>query len=614
MTLPGEGRIVGIKTSNQIRNAEQQPTLMSDHQPRDDKSGPPGDRVSFGDRMAAWRAGFAGPRIRGVRSQPVPHIPGSQARGRQLMAGNLQFGGSLVEIGDDLPWRIAAPNEAFLEALHGFDWLDDLVAIPDGAGHETAQRWLIGWLERHGRGGGAGWSADLVGRRQLRLVAHALVLLDGMAAPEQKRFFDALSRQTGLLSQRWQTAPRGLPRFEALTGLIYSACALTGAESHLRAGLRGLAGECARDIDGSGGILSRNPEELLEIFTHLTGVAAMLRHAGKAPDPTIDMAIKRAAPILRSLRHSDGGLVRMHGGGRGAKGRLDAALAASGVRPAHVRGLAMGYARLGKGRLSLIVDAAAPMLGPGSQNAHASTLAMELTSGREPVIVSAGSGARFGASWRRAGRATASHSTLSLLGYASARLAKGGLRAPPERQDLARGPATVDAQTSDMKTAEGLTLSHDGWRSTHGLVHLRSLQLDHDGSLLRGEDGLAAITETDRDRLDRVFARLPRGEEGLRYSVHFHLHPDTKAKIDMGGTAVSVQLANGETWVFRYVGKARLTLEKGFYLDGARLRPRATKQIVLSATLSGYGSVLSWSLARPVGLLSAPTPETDADI
>jgi uncharacterized heparinase superfamily protein len=564
------------------------------------------------DRWAVWRAGLTGPRIRGLTWQPEPSFAGSEARGRQLMAGNLVLGGRLVETGGRLPWDIAPPNQAFLEALHGFDWLDDLATVPGGAGRGTAQDWLSGWLKRYGRGRGPGWTPDLTGRRQMRLITHALLLMNGQTPEDRRRYFAALARQAGLLQTRWRQTRRGLPRFEALTGLIYSACALTGMEIALQPALRALAQECAQDIDGSGGIVTRNPEELLEVFHLLTWVAAILKEIGKAPDPAVNTAITRIAPTLRSLRHADGALARMHGGGRGAPGRLDAALARSHVRPARVKGLAMGYARMGGRRVSLIVDAAPPMLGPGSFDAHASTLAFELVSGKQPVIVSCGSGKRFGAAWRRAGRATASHSTLALMGYASARLARGAHHEQPERQDFVSGPDTVEVQEAQMKTADGIALSHDGWRKTHGLVHLRSLQLDHDGGLLRGEDGLAAMTERDRATLDRVLKRLP-GDLGLRYAVRFHLHPDAAAEIDMGGSAVSIQLPNRETWVFRYGGEAKLTLEPSVYLDSARVKPRATKQIVLSSALTSYGNAVSWTLARPVGLLPAPLPDDEID-
>ncbi|MEM7722509.1 MAG: heparinase II/III family protein [Pseudomonadota bacterium] len=563
-----------------------------------------GDRVRAADRWAAFRAGF-GPRVQGFLSQPEPRLPGDDVRGRQLMAGNLRLGGRLVEANGRVPWDIPPPSEAFLEALHGFEWLDDLAAVGDAPARQVAQAWLSDWLRRYGRGRGPGWTPDLTGRRQIRWITHALFLMNGQETADGKSMFRALARQTGMLSSRWKQSSRGLPRFEALTGLIYSACALTGMRGHLRPALRALARECAVEIDPSGGIVTRNPEELLEVFTLLTWIAAILKETGKDPDPAVNTAILRIAPTLRSLRHADGGLARMHGGGRGVPGRLDQALAQSGVRPARVKGLAMGYARMSARQVSVVIDAAPPMVGTRSFNAHASTLAFEMTNGRSPIIVNCGSGTRFGPDWRRAGRATASHSTLSLQGYSSARLARGAIQEEPERQNLVEGPEQVDVQESQMKTADGIVLSHDGWRRTHGLIHLRSLTLDHDGSLLRGEDGLAAMTDEDRATFDTLMMRLP-GDLGLRYAVRFHLHPDVRAEIDLGGTAVSIQVDRTETWVFRATGDTTMTLEPSVYLDAGRLRPRATKQIVLSGRLTGYGSAVSWSLAKPVGYLPAP--------
>ena len=48
-------------------------------------------------------------------------------------------------------------------------------------------------------------------------------------------------------------------------------------------------------------------------------------------------------------------------------------------------------------------------------------------------------------------------------------------------------------------------------------------------------------------------------------------------------------------------------------IDADRLRPRATKQIVLSQRIRGYGSAISWSLAKPVGYLPAPDFLADQD-
>jgi uncharacterized heparinase superfamily protein len=543
--------------------------------------------------------------MQGFLWQPEVRFPGSAARGRQLMAGNFRLGGALIEAPDTSPWDIAAPNDDFEAALHGFGWLDDLAAVPDNEGRATAQRWLAQWIDRYGKGAGPGWSADLTGRRQIRWITHALFLMNGQSPDEMRRYHLALSRQTNFLNKRWKRASAGLPRFEALTGLIYSTCTLIGMETGLDPALHGLARECATQIDAQGGIVTRNPEELLEVFVLLTWISQILQETGKHADPAVDTAIMRIAPTLRAMRHADGSLVRAHGGGRGAPGRLIGALVQSGVRPSRIKGLAMGYARMASGRVTVITDAAPPMRGPGSTNAHAGTLSFEMASANHPLIVNAGSGAAFGPEWRRAGRATVSHSTVSLEGYSSSRFAHKASDVPVERQGFAEGPSDVSIQVSEVTGGEGIVLSHDGWRRTHGLVHLRSLTLEDHGNLLRGEDGLAALDGDDRSRFTRVNRNLP-ADVGLRFAARFHLHPDVIVELDMGGAAISLTLPTDEVWVFRHGGEAEMSIMPSIYFDETRLKPRATKQIVLTSRVRGYGAAVSWSIARPSALLPAP--------
>jgi uncharacterized heparinase superfamily protein len=73
-------------------------------------------------------------------------------------------------------------------------------------------------------------------------------------------------------------------------------------ERHLAPTLDALTRECAREIDPEGGIATRNPEDLLEVFILLTWVSQLLADAGHSPVPAVDAAIARIAPTLRSLR------------------------------------------------------------------------------------------------------------------------------------------------------------------------------------------------------------------------------------------------------------------------------------------------------------------------
>ena len=531
----------------------------------------------------------------GFVSQPEPRSIGSHAKGRQLCAGNFLFAGYLIEAPGKGIWDIAVPDQRFEDALHGFAWLDDLAAVDDLPARTRAQDWTFDWIDRFGRGGGPGWTPDLTGRRLIRWINHAILLLNGREKRQARGYFRSLGQQTIFLARRWKTASPGQPRFEALTGLIYAGLALTGMERHVATASTALARECAREIDAEGGIPTRSPEELLQVFTLLTWASHALEAAGRRALPDHLAAIERIAPTLRALRHADGGLARFHGGGRGAAGVLDQALAHAGGKALTAHGLSMGFVRMAAGRTTVIVDGAAPPSGKSSVNAHASTLAMELTSGRRPLIVNCGSGAGFGAEWRRAGRATPSHSTLGVKGFSSSRLGTetGG---PGARAELDEVPDQVwvqqDSGIDGIRTLAG----HNGYAPTHGVTHIRQLILSVDGRTLTGEDTLGAMTGVDRRRYDKVMQRLKM--QGIDFDIRFHLHPDVDAALDMGGSAVSMALKSGEIWVFRHDGIAGLQLEPSVYLESGRLKPRATKQIVLSATVFDYACQISWTLAK----------------
>nr|WP_319826551.1 heparinase II/III family protein [Thalassovita sp.] len=542
------------------------------------------------NRFHAWRSGLVRPAT-GFVSQPEPRTIGSFARGRQLMAGNFLFAGHLVEAPKTLIWDIAPPDNSYEAEQHGFGWLDDLAAVADPNTRERAQEWLWAWIDRFGSGKGAGWTPDLTGRRIIRWIHHALFLLRGAEKEQSDAYFRSLSRQTVFLSSRWQTCSPGLPRFEALTGLIYAGLSLEGMSHHVAAAVRALARDCRQHVDDQGGIPTRNPEELLEVFTLLTWGAAALIETGHPVPMDLQRAIQRIAPTLRTLRHADGGLARFHGGGRGIEGRLDTALAASGVKGRATDGLAMGYARLSAGRTSVIVDASAPPSGKASYNAHASTLAFELTSGRRPVIVNCGSGAVFGEKWRRAGRATPSHSTLCLDGYSSARLGGRG-----KTELLVETPRNIPIQVSQAPDGLRFEGGHDGYVKSYGLTHARTLELTFDGRGLAGEDLLVALDDTAKRRFDKSPKVV--ALEGIGFHLRFHLHPEVDATVDMGGASVSLALKSGELWLFRHEGNAEMTLEPSVFLEKGRLRPRATKQIVLSGRAMDYATRIRWSLAK----------------
>ena len=563
-------------------------------------------RTQFMHRYHARKSARARPATAFV-SQPEPKTIGHFARGRQLIGGNFLFAGTFVQAPNAQIWDIGNDNPRVAEEMQGCAWLDDLAAVGDHRARARAQSWVTDWIDRYGDGTGPGWTPALTGRRLIRWINHGLFILRGQDKQTSDAFFQTLGQQTLFLAKRWKATTPGLPRFEALAGTIYAGLALEGMESYAGPAVSALARDCETQIDAMGGIATRNPEHLLEVFTLITWAAQALSIAGQTPPRQLTDAMERIAPTLRALRHADGSLARFHGGGRGIDGRLDHALADSKIRvsPIEPTDLHMGFARVTAGRTSLIVDAQAPPVGPASSDAHASTLAIEITSGRRPIIVTCGSGRSFGEDWRRAGRATPSHATLWINGYSSSRLAPP-VKGSYSTEVLLDAPQLVQCEFSNLDDGKRLELSHDGYRPTHGLTHARTIDTAVDGRGVVGEDLLTTLGPNDEGKFR---ALIERHGAGIPFSIRFHLHPDVDATVDLGGNAVSIVLKSGEVWIFRHDGTAKLSLEPSVYLENGRLKPRASQQVVLTTAAMAYATRVRWSLAK-----AQDTPDAVRDL
>jgi len=124
----------------------------------------------------------------------------------------------------------------------------------------------------------------------------------------------------------------------------------------------------------------------------------------------------------------------------------------------------------------------------------------------------------------------------------------------------------------------------------------RTLELASDGRGMVGEDMLLAMDDVYKRRFDKAMDATKLA--GISFDIRLHLHPEVDAALDLGGAAVSMAQKSGEIWVFRHDGRFDLSLEPSVYLETGRLKPRATKQIVLSGRAMEYATRIRWSLSK----------------
>lgn len=547
-----------------------------------------------GDRLAVQTARFA-PAARAFVSQPEPRSYGVAARGTQMAAGNFLIAGEIIELKDGSIWDLPQGDSEFRTDLHGFGWLDDLAACATREAHAKGQAWLFEWIRTYGTGKGQAWRADITGRRVIRWINHALLILNQQSPENSKVYFKSLGLQAHFLAKRWKTMRPGLPRFEALTGLIYCGMALEGKDYLLQPALHALGAECRREIARDGSIISRNPEALMEVFALLSWVSQAANTELLTAEPDILKAVERMAPTLRALRLGDGGLIRFHGGGSGQADKLDQALADAGFRsPARMHG-AMGYTRLVSGATRLIMDTAKLPPPQAADQAHACTLAFELSSGQYPLLVNQGRSYGFSEKIRLATRSGAAHNTLTIGGAASSVFSQK----PSAPARLMRTPKIVTVLTDQNRTGRAIRATHDGFETSHGLIHHRQISVIKNGTEIQGIDEVKCESTVDRARFDRHTRK--KDTRAIPFCVHFHIHPDVAVELDLNGTAISLRLPNQETWIFRKGNcRGKMQLAPSLYMDRSRLRPRATKQIMVTSRAIDYEGRVTWTLTRSV--------------
>jgi uncharacterized heparinase superfamily protein len=508
--------------------------------------------------------------------------PGDPVRGAQLIKGALHCAGGIrVTLRPGCWAELHGAPDPIRTAAHGFVWLRDLRALGTDAARLRARALVADWIAA----GAAGVAArpDVAGARIAAWLGH----YDFFAASADDGF---RQRLMGRLLADARALSAALPAEEidarvltALKGLIAAAAALPDHAGFMTRALRFLPQEIERQILPDGCHVERSPFVQLGAVQAMTEMRTLLQAAQVVPPPALTAAIERAAAALRVMRHGDGGLALFNGSHEETAGLIELVLGQAGRG---ARGPAClphgGFQRLHAGKTVVMLDCGAPPAAGLDRLAHAGTLSMEMSVGRERLIVNCGAAQAGGAAraagaaspswaWHDVLRATAAHSTLVIADLSSSEVRPRGLGRLPEK---------VEVQRLEANGAHWLEASHDGWRRPFGAVHRRRLYVAETGLDVRGEDCVEAAG----------------GESaaGQPFTVRFHLHPTVSASLQQDGDSVLLRLPSGCFWRLR-ADCARISLEESVYF-GAEA-PRRTEQVVLSADPDGPQQV-KWAITK----------------
>jgi uncharacterized heparinase superfamily protein len=549
----------------------------------------PADRgLSLGDRISnhfyrlTWRTPLHALRLKGrfplkLLGVPEDPLPGDARAGKAIRAGWFLNRGFKLPLAD-LDFERLTVVAPFADYLHSFGWLRDLAAAgAHGEAAGIAEPIVRQWLAVHGETvTEPAWRADNSGWRILNWAAHAPMILSSGDLVYRSAVLNHIARAARHLDRVADKSRIGIPQLVAWSGIVAASLLIPGGEQRQIFGEAGLRKAIESTFYADGGTISRAPHAQLDAILVLSMLERVYAMRRLDTPPFLRELLARAVPALLGLRHGDGGLGSWQGSGATSGARVEAIVAASGVRARPLKQARdWGYQRITAGAAVVLVDAAPPPVARITEAGCASTLAFELSDGPTRIVVNCGGAALTGATipseLSNGLRTTAAHSTLTIADTNSTAILPSGT--------LGKGVTEVELDRRETDQGSRLEVSHDGYAKRHGLIHRRLFILTPTGKELRGEDMLLPAPRS-------------RHKNESAYAIRFHMGPGISASLTADKQGALLRIAEGPLWQFR-TSDGLLSIEDSLWVDGDG-RPHPIEQLVVSGNAPAGGASIGW--------------------
>lgn len=498
------------------------------------------------------------------------------ARADELFHGRYIFAGEEIRSPGRPPWIPDGCSEDWIASLHSFEWLRALKNHGGVVAQRLARALVTDWMDVCGSWRPLAWRPDVLGQRVAALILHAPFLTSDPSDEFTTAFYQSLTAQTRHLTRVVDQEVGGSRRIAAIRGLVYATLCLSAPARNISNVLALLDRELRSQILPDGGHIERSPKQQCRVLGDLGDVNGLLNAADVMVPQRLVESLDKMAPMLRCLRHGDGGLACFNGSSEGNADVIDNVLKVSQTdgNPLYNAPFT-GFQRVTANKTTAIMDTGSTTAPEG--NIYAGALSLEMSVGKERLVVNCGPYRGGDNDWRLALCGSAAHSTVTIDNRDSIDQNSGLTSLADVNREEQSGAVWIDAL-------------HKGYESILGLRHRRRLYMDSGGEGVRGEDQIELVREVSTD-----------GLQSRALVARFHLHPSVRASLIRNNDAVLLRLPSGVGWQFHAKG-GEISLNESIYFGDGGVR-RRTEQILVSSSMTTGVRVLKWAFQR----IAAPT-------
>jgi uncharacterized heparinase superfamily protein len=506
-------------------------------------------------------------------------VQGDRARGDALLAGRFVCGTEQLALAD-LDFAAVGASGLVAEQLQGFSWLRDLAAAASRERGARLAEAIVGrWLLAHGTRVDAAWRPELWGERILFWTAYAPYILSSTDTGYRSALLNTLARGARHVEANADRAPAGIKRVTAWAGVVTAALVIQGGVARIARGESGLGRALASAQTDDGGLISRTPYEQVQLVDRLGLLRSAYFAAKHNPPESLETAAAAALSALHGVILGDGALSSWQGGNCEDPVRLTAIVEGCGLRARALRQpRGWGFHRLSALGTVVVMDAAPPPQPKAAPTGCASTLAFEMSDGRQRIVVNCGGPAPLPSNLPGdlvdGLRTTAAHSTLTVADTNSTAILPDG--------SLGKGVGDVMVDRFEDNDSSRIDASHDGYSRAFGVTHRRILTLGNDGKELRGTDELSP--------------KGRRRKDGTPFAIRFHLAHGIEPTITADGMGAILRSPGAPPWNFRSRGAA-IGVEESLMVDGHGI-PHRTMQLVINGEAAASGAEVHWQFRR----------------